>query len=111
LTEGVIGGTLAVLSISDLFFSHMANTKSAAKRARQTKKRTLRNRSVLTGLKGEQKRLRTQLAVGAGDKAAAQTAYGLFVSELDRAAKRGIIHKNAADRRKSRLARRIAVLA
>ncbi len=86
----------------------MANTKSAAKRARQTKKRTLRNTRVLTALKTEQKRLRAQLT--GGDKAAAQLAYRATVSELDRAAKRGIIHKNVVNRRKSRLALRVAAL-
>jgi small subunit ribosomal protein S20 len=87
----------------------MANTKSAAKRARQTKKRTLRNTRVLTALKTEQKRLRAQLT--GDDKAAAQLAYRATVSELDRAAKRGIIHKNVVNRRKSRLALRVAALA
>jgi small subunit ribosomal protein S20 len=88
----------------------MANTKSAAKRARQTIKRTLRNRRVLTGLKTEQKRMRAALTAGS-DKAAAQTAYQALVSELDRAAKRGIIHKNVADRRKSRFALQVKALA
>ncbi len=86
----------------------MANTKSAAKRARQTPKRTLRNRSILTGLKTAQKKLQTALTGAAADPAARLTAARLYVSELDRAAKRGTIHKNAADRRKSRLARTLA---
>lgn len=87
----------------------MANTKSAAKRARQTPKRTLRNRSILSGLKTAQKKLQTALTGGAGTDAEARlTAARLYVSELDRAAKRGTIHKNAADRRKSRLARTLA---
>lgn len=67
----------------------MANTRSAAKRARQTARRTLRNRSVLS-------RLRTLQKKGAGE-------IGALISEIDRAAKRGIIHKNAANRRKARL--------
>lgn len=67
----------------------MANTRSAAKRARQTAKRTIRNRSALG-------RLRTLQKKGAADVRA-------LISEIDRAAKRGIIHKNAADRRKARL--------
>ena len=86
----------------------MANTKSAAKRARQTPKRTLRNRSILSGLKTTQKKLQTELAGSAADSEARLTAVRLYVSELDRAAKRGTIHKNAADRRKSRLARALA---
>lgn len=86
----------------------MANTKSAAKRARQTPKRTLRNRSILSGIKTVQKKLITALAGPATDTEARLTAARLYVSELDRAAKRGTIHKNAANRRKSRLARVLA---
>lgn len=84
----------------------MANTKSAAKRARQTKTRTLRNRIVLSGIKTEQRKLRTQLA--GTDKTATRAAYESLVGEIDRAAKRGVIHKNAANRSKSRLTRRLA---
>ena len=78
----------------------MANTKSAAKRARQTPKRTARNRTVLTTLKGKAKAVKST----PGDKTLAQT----LVSELDKAVKRGVIHKNAANRRKSRLAKKMA---
>ncbi len=67
----------------------MANTRSAAKRARQTARRTLRNRSVLS-------RLRTMQKKGAGE-------IRTLISEIDKAAKRGIIHKNAANRRKAKL--------
>ena len=81
-------------------FRDMANTKSAAKRARQTIKRTARNRTVLTALKGKAKTARA----ASGDKAQAQA----LVSELDKAVKRGVIHKNAANRRKSRLAKKAA---
>lgn len=84
----------------------MANTKSAAKRARQTKTRTLRNRSILTGLKTEQRRLRTAMA--GTDKGVTQTAYRALISEIDSAAKRGVIHRNAANRSKSRITRRLA---
>ncbi len=87
----------------------MANTKSAAKRARQTITRTARNRRVLTGIKTQSKGLRTQLTGKTPDAAATKAAYQEFVSELDRAVKRGVIHKNAANRRKSTLAK--AVLA
>ena len=86
----------------------MANTKSAAKRARQTIKRTLRNRKVLSALKSQQKR--TQ-AAASGDKAAALVQHQALVSDLDKAAKRGVIHKNAANRRKSRLAKKLVAAA
>lgn len=73
----------------------MANTKSASKRARQSPKRTLRNRSVTTNLRSLSKRH----AAGDGNQESSRA----LVSALDKAAKRGVIHKNAANRRKSRL--------
>ena len=75
----------------------MANTKSAAKRSRQTAKRTLRNRSVLTRLRKMQRSLAS--ATGAQDEKA---VHGL-ISAVDKAAKRGIVHRNTARRRKARL--------
>ena len=88
----------------------MANTKSAAKRARQTIKRAAHNRSVLSALKTETKRTHSQFAAGGSDKEATKASYANLVSELDRAAKRGVIHQNVADRRKSRLAKKLAAL-
>jgi small subunit ribosomal protein S20 len=76
----------------------MANTKSAAKRARQMAGRTLRNRSVLTRLRGMQKH-------SAAQPDGKET--GEFISAIDKAAKRGIIHKNTARRRKARLNKRM----
>jgi small subunit ribosomal protein S20 len=72
----------------------MANTKSAAKRARQNVRRTVRNRSVITRLRGMQKRTRT---------APKPEEVRSLISAIDKAAKRGIIHRNAAKRRKARL--------
>jgi small subunit ribosomal protein S20 len=74
----------------------MANTKSAAKRARQTARRSVRNRSVLTRLRKLHKRVTTG---GAGDTNSVRE----LISAVDKAAKRGIIHRNAARRRKARL--------
>jgi small subunit ribosomal protein S20 len=87
----------------------MANTRSAAKRKRQTEQCTLSNKSVLTGLKGQQKRLTT--AVASGDKAKAQVELNALASRLDKAAKRGIVHQNLANRRKSRAAKVVAAVA
>jgi small subunit ribosomal protein S20 len=84
----------------------MANTKSAAKRARQTALRTLHNKSVLTGLKRQQKKV--QIAVASGDIAKARVELSLLSARLDKAAKRGIVHKNLANRRKSRAAKAVA---
>ncbi|HEY5705269.1 MAG TPA: 30S ribosomal protein S20 [Terrimicrobiaceae bacterium] len=81
----------------------MANIKSAAKRARQGVARRTRNASVLSALKSEQKKLRAAVAAGKLDEARAK--YVKVSSALDKAAKRGIIHKNSADRRKGALNR------
>jgi len=72
----------------------MANTKSAGKRARQTAVRSIRNRSVLTRLRKMQK--------GVSAKPETKDVRAM-ISAIDKAAKRGIIHKNAAKRRKARL--------
>jgi small subunit ribosomal protein S20 len=74
----------------------MANTKSAAKRARQTLKRSLRNRSVVTRLRTMQKQARSS-------EAPKTEQIRAVISAIDKAAKRGIIHRNAAHRRKARL--------
>jgi len=86
----------------------MANTRSASKRKRQTDQRTVLNRSVLTGLKGQQKRLTA--AIAADDKAKAQAELDGLASRLDKAAKRGIVHQNLANRRKSRAAKIVAAI-
>lgn len=86
----------------------MANTKSAAKRARQTKVRTARNRSTLQSLKTLSKKTGATLA--GKDKTAAAAEARLLSSALDRAVKRGTIHRNTANRRKSALARKVAAL-
>lgn len=75
----------------------MANTKSAAKRARQTENRSLQNRRVLTHIRTLLKR--------ANGTDAKPVDVGALISDIDKAAKRGIIHRNAAKRRKARLAR------
>ncbi len=75
----------------------MANTKSASKRARQTSVRTLRNRSVLTRLR----RMHKKVAGATGETD--QNNVRSLISAVDKAAKRGIIHRNAANRRKARL--------
>jgi small subunit ribosomal protein S20 len=83
----------------------MANTKSALKRVRQTKKRTSRNRAQKSRVKTARK---SALAViESGDAAASQTAYNLFASAADKAAKSGALHKRTADRLKSRMAARL----
>ena len=79
----------------------MANTRSATKRARQTLKRSLRNRSVVTRLRTMQKQARSAQTPSADQIRA-------LISAIDKAAKRGIIHENAANRRKARLNKALA---
>ena len=84
----------------------MANTRSAEKRSRQAGKRRLRNVQVRTQVKGAVKKVRELLAKG--DGAAAQAALRSASRALDSAASKGVLHKNAAARRISRLAHAVA---
>jgi small subunit ribosomal protein S20 len=82
----------------------MANIKSQIKRNRQAIKRTERNKAVRSELKTRAKAALTAAGEGAENAdALARTAQ----KRLDMAAAKGVIHKNAAARRKSRLAKRI----
>ena len=83
----------------------MANIKSQIKRNKQNEKRRLRNKSVRSGVKTAVKSAETA-AVEGGDEAV--TAARAAESRIDRAATKGEIHKNAAARKKSRLAKRLA---
>jgi small subunit ribosomal protein S20 len=85
----------------------MANTRSAAKRARQTQARMLRNRRVLTGIKSQQKKLTA--VVAAGDEKQAALEFAALTSRLDKASRRGIIHRNSANRKKSRASKKLVL--
>ena len=78
----------------------MANHKSALKRARQNEDRRLRNKGVKTRVRSVVKTVRT-----AGDDAAAKLDEAKSV--IDKAAKRGVIHKRTAARSISRLAKHV----
>jgi small subunit ribosomal protein S20 len=84
----------------------MPNTQSAKKALRKSSKRRLLNRSQRSSLRTEIKKFRV-LAAGT-DAEAAQTAFRKVVKHLDQAAAKNLIHKNAAARTKSRLARLLA---
>ncbi len=75
-------------------------SSSAIKRSRQGEKRHARNTSVLSRLKTDEKKLRAALVAGTDE---VKALYQSFTSALDKAAKQGVIHKNAASRKKSRL--------
>ena len=77
----------------------MANIKSAKKRILQAERRRARNKSARSRLRTSIKRFR-----GSDDKSKSEALPGTF-SEIDRAEKRGAIHRNAAARYKSRLAK------
>jgi len=83
----------------------MANTKSAEKRTRQNERRRLRNRSIKTRLRTLEKNLQATIAGGKKDEAA--TALKDFSSAYDKAVKGGVIRKQTANRKKSRLAVRV----
>jgi small subunit ribosomal protein S20 len=78
----------------------MANTRSAEKQERQAAKRNTRNRAAKSRLRTTLKNTRSTISGGDADKDALSTAF----SEVDKAAKKGIIKTNTADRYKSRLA-------
>jgi len=86
----------------------MANHFSALKRARQTLKRTEDNRANASRLRTALRKLRT--TIQSGDAKQAQTAFGETVSVIDKAVKKGTIHKNTAARYKSRLSARVAAV-
>ncbi len=85
----------------------MANIKSQIKRNRQTIKRQARNKAVRSEL-----RTRTKRAIGAieGNAEYADEALRLAIKRIDKAAAKGVIHKNQAANRKSRLMKRAAGL-
>ena len=87
----------------------MAHHASALKQQRQGLKHNDRNRRNVSRLKTKIKSLRSALAKG--DAAAAKGALAETISEIDKAAKKGVIHDNAAARYKSRLSRRVNAVA
>ena len=87
----------------------MANHVSALKRARQTETRTERNRAKTSLLRSALRGLRE--AITSGDQKKAQTALGQTTSAIDKAAKKGVLHKNTASRYKSRLSTRVNKIA
>ncbi len=81
----------------------MPNIKSAAKRARQNIKREERNRRIKSLLKSSIRRFEESLQNG--DVEDAQAKLNAAVRQIDKAASKGILHKNNAARKKSRLSR------
>jgi small subunit ribosomal protein S20 len=87
----------------------MPNIKSAGKRAKQAEVRRLKNRSAKSVIGTKRRLFVASLETKEKDKAMA--GFKAFCSVLDKSAKRGIIKKNTADRRKSRAAAMLAKMA
>ncbi len=85
----------------------MANIKSQIKRNRQNERRRLRNKSVRAELRTRAKNAEQAARTGADDSA---EQLRLAVKRIDKAAARGVVHKNTAANRKSRLVRRVTAL-
>lgn len=79
----------------------MANIKSAKKRILVSEKRAAKNKAVRSKVKTAIKKV--DAAIAANDKAAAQVALKNAVSELDKAMRKGVYHKNTCARKVSRL--------
>lgn len=84
----------------------MANIKSAIKRAKISEQENLRNRMAKSELKTIIRNFNE--TIKAGDKEAIEAAYTLAVKTVDQAAAKGVIHKNAANRKKAQLAKKLA---
>lgn len=86
----------------------MANIKSQIKRIRINEEARKRNQSVKSELKTYVRKVRA--AVDAGDKETAETALAEASRKLDKAVSKGVIHKNQAANRKSKLAKHVNAL-
>lgn len=83
----------------------MPNTKQALKRMRVTAKRTARNRHVKSTVKTAVRRFSDTL--GQGDLDTTRDTLKTAIKKLDKAVSKGVVHKNAAARKKSRLTKRL----
>ena len=80
----------------------LPNIKSAIKRVKVNEKKNLRNRMIKTGVKTSVKKFQVELASNPGT---ANVQLSATTSAIDKAAAKGVVHKNTANRRKARLAR------
>ncbi len=86
----------------------MANTSSAKKATRKIARKTAINKSRRTNMRGQLRRM--EEAIAAGDKSAADAQLKLVQPIVMKAATKGIIHKNTAARKMSRLSARVKAL-
>jgi len=86
----------------------VANIKSQIKRIKTNRKATERNKAYKSELRTLVRA--TREAIAAGDKAAAEQKLAVASKKLDKAVSKGVIHKNQAANRKSKLATKVAAL-
>ncbi|MBV7363923.1 30S ribosomal protein S20 [Actinomycetaceae bacterium TAE3-ERU4] len=86
----------------------MANIKSQKKRIKTNEKRRQRNQAYKSELKTFVRK--TREAIAAGDKEQAEAALRVVARKLDKAVSKGVIHKNQAANRKSKLAKQVVAL-
>ncbi|CEG27933.1 30S ribosomal protein S20 [Bacillus sp. B-jedd] len=86
----------------------MPNIKSAIKRVKTNQANNAQNTAVKSSMRTAVKK--AEAAVAVNDAAAAKEVFAEAVSKLDKASSKGLIHKNAAARKKSRLAKKINAL-
>jgi small subunit ribosomal protein S20 len=84
----------------------MPNIKSAKKRVLVSDKKNMHNRIIKSRMKSSVKKFEAAVAAGSKDEAA--VSYREAVSMVDKAASKGVIHKNASDRKKAQLTRTLA---
>ena len=87
----------------------MANIKSAKKRILVNETKAARNKAIKSKVKTAIKKV--DAAIAAGDKAAAQASLVIATTEIDKAATKGVYHKNTASRKVSRLAKAVNAMA
>ncbi len=87
----------------------MANTSSAKKAARQTVRRTEVNKARRSRMRTEVRKV--EEAIASGEKSAAAAALAVAEPVLARSAQKGVMHKNTASRKVSRLAARVKAMA
>ena len=92
----------------DLEVYGLANIKSAKKRVITSQVRAERNKAIKSRVKTY---IKVEAAVAAGDKAAANEALPVAIAEIEKAASKGIFHKNAAARKVSHITKAVNAMA
>nr|WP_330400876.1 30S ribosomal protein S20 [Lacrimispora amygdalina] len=87
----------------------LANIKSAKKRILVNETKAARNKAIRSKVKTSIKKV--EVAINAGDKAAAQASLVSAITEIDKAATKGVYHKNNASRKVSRISKAVNAMA